>query len=143
MFASVDGDADRLVLFYFDSQGALQLLDGDKITALLIGFVQHVLATAGPSDTTVGCVQTAYANGASTQYIERTLGTRSKNKRIRLLFVLIVSNCQAYRSRARPPASSTCTIAPLSTTWVSTLRRTATALSSSATNSRYILLSAW
>lgn len=32
--ASLDGDADRLVYYYIDPNGAFQLLDGDKIATL-------------------------------------------------------------------------------------------------------------
>ena len=32
--ASVDGDADRLVYFYLNSEGTFKLLDGDKIATL-------------------------------------------------------------------------------------------------------------
>ncbi len=32
--ASLDGDADRLVYFYLDTQGNFKLLDGDKIATL-------------------------------------------------------------------------------------------------------------
>lgn len=32
--ASLDGDADRLVYFYLDTQGKFKLLDGDKIATL-------------------------------------------------------------------------------------------------------------
>lgn len=31
---SLDGDADRLVYFYLDTQGKFKLLDGDKIATL-------------------------------------------------------------------------------------------------------------
>jgi phosphoacetylglucosamine mutase len=69
-FASVDGDADRLVLFYLE-EGSLQLLDGDKIMALACVYIQDLLKLSGLSDLRVGAVQTAYANGASTSFIEK------------------------------------------------------------------------
>jgi phosphoacetylglucosamine mutase len=87
-FASLDGDADRLVLFYFEQEAAaaaasdsappaMRLLDGDKITALLTAFLQDVLVAAAlpaADALSIGVVQTAYANGASTLFIERSLG---------------------------------------------------------------------
>ncbi len=73
-FASIDGDADRVVFFYL-TQGSLHLLDGDKITSLVTLFLQDVVKVAGMgSELKVGVVQTAYANGASTHFISGTLG---------------------------------------------------------------------
>ena len=96
--ASLDGDADRLVYHYWDARGNWRLLDGDKIAALAGMFVQAQLAALGlvvsgeggghhghgaaggagsggsPTTVSVGVVQTAYANGASTAYISGTLG---------------------------------------------------------------------
>jgi len=72
LFASFDGDADRIVFFYFDDDGGgqLRLLDGDKIACLFAAFVKTQVATLGlvppPS---IGCVQTAYANGASSAFL--------------------------------------------------------------------------
>ena len=43
--ASLDGDADRLVYFYRDTQGNFKLLDGDKIATL--GFSRHVVFFGG------------------------------------------------------------------------------------------------
>lgn len=74
-FVSIDGDADRLVYFFSDPQThSLRLLDGDKIMALLSGYVLDLLRHAGITSLRVGAVQTAYANGASTHYLTRTLG---------------------------------------------------------------------
>lgn len=72
-FASLDGDADRLVYFYF-SEGQFRLLDGDRI-AVLFAFYLRKLLTAGEleNDLKLGVVQTAYANGASTAFL-RTQG---------------------------------------------------------------------
>jgi phosphoacetylglucosamine mutase len=94
--ASLDGDADRLV--YFTSglpqeqsegaggqeggggQGGFQLLDGDKIAALLAIFVRDCLAGL-PQELAaglrIGVVQTSYANGASTAFIQRQLGLQA------------------------------------------------------------------
>jgi len=71
---SVDGDADR-VLYYYKSAGGFRLLDGDRIATLLAGHIKHLLASSGLSDTIkLGLVQTAYANGSSTEYISSSLG---------------------------------------------------------------------
>ena len=103
--SSLDGDADRIVYYYFDNtpQHIWHLLDGDKIACLAAFFIGKLLQDAGlqitdqpthnhdhhdstPSTTSstssvnlrsapisVGIVQTAYANGASTNYITSQL----------------------------------------------------------------------
>lgn len=65
--ASVDGDADRLVYFYFEADGTMVLLDGDKIAALFAVFLAECLKEV-PS-IAVSVVQTAYANGASSKFL--------------------------------------------------------------------------
>jgi phosphoacetylglucosamine mutase len=72
--ASLDGDADRLVYYFSDSDGTFRLLDGDKIATLVASFITDLVKSAGISDLKVGVVQTAYANGSSTAYITKTLG---------------------------------------------------------------------
>jgi len=75
-FASFDGDADRIVYFCQEKDGRLRLLDGDKIATLFAMFIKKQLALL-PADVssgvTIGCVQTAYANGASTAFIKNTV----------------------------------------------------------------------
>ena len=44
--ASVDGDADRLVYYYFASDSGFHLLDGDKLIALYTGFLKDLIATS-------------------------------------------------------------------------------------------------
>ena len=73
--ASLDGDADRIVFHYKDKNGALVLLDGDKIAVLVSSFLQEeilALSSAVPEAKSVRCgiVQTAYANGSSTNYLK-------------------------------------------------------------------------
>jgi len=68
--ASLDGDADRVVYYYTNSDGKFTLLDGDKIAALAAGFIKEQFAALTGLDVKVGVVQTAYANGASTKYFE-------------------------------------------------------------------------
>lgn len=71
--ASFDGDADRIV-YYYTNQDRFQLLDGDRIATLAASFLGELGRQAGLSDSLkVGVVQTAYANGASTEYIQSTL----------------------------------------------------------------------
>lgn len=73
-FCSFDGDADRLIYYYANKAGQFQLLDGDKIATLAASFLGGLVQTAGLGDQLkLGVVQTAYANGASTAYIEKTL----------------------------------------------------------------------
>lgn len=68
---SMDGDADRLVYYYAEEE-KLMLLDGDKIATLYTHYIKKQLDIVGLS-LNVGIVQTAYANGASTEYL-RGLG---------------------------------------------------------------------
>jgi len=66
--ASVDGDADRLVYFFINNKGEFRLLDGDRLIALYAAFIGQLLQEAN-LDLSIGVVQTAYANGASTRYL--------------------------------------------------------------------------
>eukprot|EP00760_Papus_ankaliazontas_P036084 PhM_4_TR8185/c0_g1_i1/m.81980/K01836/PGM3; phosphoacetylglucosamine mutase len=70
---SFDGDADRIV-YLVNVDGTPRLLDGDRILVILTRFVRRLLADAGLCDTDMAIVQTAYANGGSTKYIQDTLG---------------------------------------------------------------------
>ena len=97
--ASLDGDADRVVFFAPPNSptsptsppegkgegegmggmggGEVSLMDGDKVAALVAGFLFETLATCSPfldPAPRVGVVQTAYANGASTAFLSQTLG---------------------------------------------------------------------
>ncbi|KAG8011222.1 Phosphoacetylglucosamine mutase [Nibea albiflora] len=69
---SFDGDADRIVYYYTDSDGRFHLLDGDKIATLISTFLKELLTQAG-LDLKIAVVQTAYANGSSTHYLENTM----------------------------------------------------------------------
>lgn len=75
LYASFDGDADRLIHYYQTQDGAFKLLDGDKIATLIALFLQRLLAKI---DTTklqldIAVVQTAYANGSATKYVSDVL----------------------------------------------------------------------
>uniref|UniRef100_A0A182QQ20 Phosphoacetylglucosamine mutase n=1 Tax=Anopheles farauti TaxID=69004 RepID=A0A182QQ20_9DIPT len=66
---SVDGDADRVVYYFTDPDtGVFHLLDGDRIATLLAGYLKDLIEQCGVQ-LEMGLVQTAYANGASTDYI--------------------------------------------------------------------------
>ncbi|TMW57920.1 hypothetical protein Poli38472_013394 [Pythium oligandrum] len=71
-FCSVDGDADRVVFHYFDEEGVWHLLDGDKIACLFADFFADKLRALelDREGVTIGVVQTAYANGAATRYLQ-------------------------------------------------------------------------
>ena len=72
--ASLDGDADRIVYYFIDSDSTFRLLDGDRIATLAALFISDLARSAGMSEKLkVGVVQTAYANGASTAYITNDL----------------------------------------------------------------------
>lgn len=64
-YASLDGDADRIVFYYFDKD-RFCLLDGDRIACLLAVSLKKML---GDTLLTMACIQTAYANGASTAFL--------------------------------------------------------------------------
>jgi phosphoacetylglucosamine mutase len=88
----LDGDADRIVFFgqaasvgdavepaqdeLEKPKGVLsELLDGDKIAILIAHVLKQKMNEVGEAATlpSMGIVQTAYANGASTEYVEYTL----------------------------------------------------------------------
>merc|ERR1719419_505218 len=70
--ASVDGDCDRLVYCYQDDK-EFHLMDGDKILCLFTTvFLELIKETNLPCN--FGVCQTAYANGASTDYLIKKLG---------------------------------------------------------------------
>ncbi|KAM9778872.1 phosphoacetylglucosamine mutase isoform X2 [Syngnathus typhle] len=69
---SFDGDADRIVYYYTDSDDRFHLLDGDKIATLISTFLKELLMQAG-LNLKIAVVQTAYANGSATLYLEDTM----------------------------------------------------------------------
>ncbi|CAI5757006.1 unnamed protein product [Candida verbasci] len=75
LYASFDGDADRLICYYQDSNKQFRLLDGDKLSTLIALFLQTIFKSIDKSklNLKLGVVQTAYANGSSTKYIEQVL----------------------------------------------------------------------
>ncbi|KAK9266888.1 hypothetical protein L1049_027147 [Liquidambar formosana] len=79
--ASLDGDADRLVYFSVPSKSSnkIGLVDGDKMLSLFALFIKEqlsILSKGGDGklnnyQARLGIVQTAYANGASTDYLKQ------------------------------------------------------------------------
>ncbi|KFQ33771.1 Phosphoacetylglucosamine mutase, partial [Merops nubicus] len=69
---SFDGDADRIVYYYKDAAGRFHLIDGDKIATLISIFLKELLGKV-EQPLKMAVVQTAYANGSSTRYLEETL----------------------------------------------------------------------
>lgn len=73
-WASLDGDADRIVYHFVDGDNQFRLLDGDRIATLAASFLADLGKQSGLAESLrIGVVQTAYANGASTEYITRML----------------------------------------------------------------------
>lgn len=72
---SLDGDADRIVYYFIDQDKKFRLLDGDRIATLAASFIVDLIAQSGldKKNLKIGVVQTAYANGASTKYVEKNL----------------------------------------------------------------------
>lgn len=71
---SLDGDADRLMYYCNDSDNTFLMLDGDRIATLAASFIGDLARQSGLAEhLKIGIVQTAYANGASTEYVEKTL----------------------------------------------------------------------
>lgn len=69
---SFDGDADRILYYYHDTDGHFHLIDGDKIATLISSFLKELLLEIGES-LNIGVVQTAYANGSATRYLEEVV----------------------------------------------------------------------
>ena len=78
----MDGDADRLVYFSVPSESSskIDLVDGDKILSLFAVFIKEQLSILNKEghkninsdcQPRLGVVQTAYANGASTDYLRK------------------------------------------------------------------------
>lgn len=60
-------------MFWVMLAGVFHLLDGDKIAGLAAMFIMDLVKSAGVNSINVGVVQTAYANGSSTQYLTKQL----------------------------------------------------------------------
>ncbi|VDM30452.1 unnamed protein product [Hydatigera taeniaeformis] len=83
-WATIDGDADRLLYFFcpLGMEGtSLCLLDGDRISILFTAFIADRLRLSREDELCLqlGVVQTAYANAASTRYLRQCLGPDAAN----------------------------------------------------------------
>ncbi|CAD8186336.1 unnamed protein product [Paramecium pentaurelia] len=76
-YASLDGDADRLVYYYFE-QNKLQIIEGDRFAILFAMYIKQQLQKKPDLKLSIGIIQTAYANSASTKYITENLGIYAK-----------------------------------------------------------------
>jgi len=78
-YCSFDGDADRIVYYYLsDDRKKFHLLDGDKIATLMATHFTELLEGAMLKDKINLCiVQTAYANGSSTHFIENVMNIKA------------------------------------------------------------------
>ncbi|KPA74279.1 putative phosphoacetylglucosamine mutase-like protein [Leptomonas pyrrhocoris] len=74
-FYCLDGDSDRLVAFFYNnrSNNDWVLLDGDRIAILYAMLLHKWLGEKHMRELDVGVVQTAYANGASTDFLKSKL----------------------------------------------------------------------
>jgi phosphoacetylglucosamine mutase len=63
-----------LIYYWVDPDTGFFMLDGDRISSLAASFIGDLVRSAGLEDELrIGVVQTAYANGASTNHIEKYL----------------------------------------------------------------------
>ncbi|NXE51985.1 AGM1 mutase, partial [Casuarius casuarius] len=69
---SLDGDADRIVYYYKDTADHFHLIDGDKIATLISIFLKELLVKVEQT-LKIAVIQTAYANGSSTRYLEEIM----------------------------------------------------------------------
>lgn len=72
LHASLDGDADR-VIFYFQDNDNMCLLDGDRIISLLVYYLETIIPV---KEFNIGVVHTAYSNGNLITYLkEKSIST--------------------------------------------------------------------
>ena len=81
--AHFDGDADRLIYSMINNETKeYHIIDGDKIGVLFAIFIQQELAILDDFEkdykTKIGFIQTAYANGASTKFVEEKLNIETR-----------------------------------------------------------------
>ena len=65
LYASFDGDADRIVFYYFDGI-KINLLDGDKISALISYYIIKILEN---NNINIGVIHTGYSNNNFIKFI--------------------------------------------------------------------------
>lgn len=64
-------------------------MDGDRIATLIAGFLKEALEETGVEGVNLGLVQTAYANGASTEYINNKL----------VIIIIIIGFCVCEQTK--------------------------------------------
>lgn len=72
LYASFNGDADRIVFYYVDKEYSFRFLEGHKVATLYASFLGDLVNQSG-TGLQLGVVQTTYANGNSTEYLANTL----------------------------------------------------------------------
>lgn len=90
-YCSFDGDADRIVYYYLSgNEKSFHLLDGDKISTLTAIYLKDLVKNSDLLDQLKLCiVQTAYANGSSTSFIEDFMVIIF----IFFMFLIVKNNC--------------------------------------------------
>lgn len=103
---SYDGDADRIIYYYLrgpaTNKDSFRLLDGDKIASLAADYISELVKKADIG-VEVGCVQTAYANGSSTKYLQQVSSTMQS--KIDAEHLLSACPCDVYTDRCKVPSS--------------------------------------
>lgn len=73
-YLSVDGDADRIIYWYPNSNNSVNLLDGDHIAVLFAMYINELIVKCNLKDKIeMKVIQTAYTNGNCTRYIKEVL----------------------------------------------------------------------
>lgn len=69
LMVSFDGDADRIVFYFIDNENFC-LLDGDRISSLIVKYIIDVLKNYEKINISIGVIHTAYSNGNFIKFIE-------------------------------------------------------------------------
>ena len=65
LYASLDGDADRVVFYYQENKDNFHLLNGDKISALIAAYMANVMDNVS----NIAVIHTGYSNKAFLEFI--------------------------------------------------------------------------
>lgn len=77
LWASLDGDADRLVMYQLQEDGkTITLADGDRFAVLVASFITKHLKAGQVCNLSVAVAQTAYSNGAATDFLNDVDGVQ-------------------------------------------------------------------
>ena len=68
LYASLDGDSDRIVFYFENEESQFCLLDGDRIISLIIYYLTSIVPL---SELEIGVVHTAYSNGNFITYLHQ------------------------------------------------------------------------